>query len=112
MNKIKTSTLREKKQAIKKMFFGTSFRFGLLALIAVFLVLDVVQMSRFSTKGHEISKLESEIKTLRQETRRIEFEIAQNRSMASIQSRLQRFSLVQAESPEYVVLREKTVALR
>ena len=105
-------TIREKKQAIKRMFLSTSFRIGLLGVIMVLLVLDVMQTAVISTKGYEISAYEKQILQLEQENRRLDVEISQYRSMSSIQERLESLGLVNTDAPEYVTLVGSTVARR
>ena len=75
---------------------------GLVASVAVFGVLYIVQTSSLSTKGFEISDLQRTIQTLEHETRALDVEIAEHRSMRSIQDRLSGMEMVHAGNVEYV----------
>jgi len=113
MNKYKhKQTRRDKRLALKRWMVSTSFRAGLLAFTIVFGLLYVVQTSTVSTKGFVISDLQSELQTLEHETRALDVEIAKNRSMVSIQERLQGMDLVDARTVEYVTPVGTVVARR
>lgn len=108
----KNQAIGEKKKAKRKWIAGASLRFGFMFLIVAFGVLYVVQMSSASTKGFVISDLETQSKTLEQETRALEVEIAKHRSMASIQERLKNLNLVASDQVEYVTPVGTAVARR
>lgn len=110
--KNKNQTMRQKRMAVRQLFLSTSFRAVLLTVIALFGVLYVVQTSSASTKGYEIRDLEGQIQSLEHETQRLEFEIATNRSMQSIQTRLAMMNMVPADNIEYATLVGSAVALR
>ena len=91
---------------------STSFRIGLIAVASVFSVLYIIQMSSVSTKGFAISDLQGQVQTLKNETRSLEVQISQYRSMVSIQERLQGMDLVSAGQLEYVTPVGTVVARR
>ncbi|MFZ2190264.1 MAG: hypothetical protein WA057_03670 [Candidatus Magasanikiibacteriota bacterium] len=105
-------TMREQKMDVRHWLLSTSFRMTLLVLIGVFGIMYVVQTSSASTTGYEMRDLEKQIQILEQDNQRLEFEIASNRSMKSIQSRLQGTSLVMADNVEYATLVGTAVAMR
>lgn len=105
-------TLRQKRNAIKKLTLSKSFRVGLLVALLSLLVLDVFKTSIVSASGSDINTLKREVRELTQENERLDFEIAQYRSMNSIQARLSDLELVQSGTPSYVSLLEPTIALR
>jgi len=104
--------MRQRKMAVRQWLLSTSFRAGLLVVIAFFGIMYVAQTSSASTKGYEIRDIEKQLQTLEQENQKLEFEIATHRSMQSIQSRLQNTNLVVADNMEYVTLVGTAVARR
>ncbi|MBU0597004.1 hypothetical protein KJ641_02540 [Patescibacteria group bacterium] len=98
----KQETRRERKLAVKKWMVSTSFRVSLLVMIGIFGLLYIIQMSSVSTKGFTISELQQDIQSLENETRALSVQIAEHRSMASIQDRLSGMNLVAAGNIEYV----------
>lgn len=104
--------MREKREKLQQFARGTSFRVGLIVLVVVLVVLDVMQTSTVSTKGYEISQLQQDIRELQQETGKLDYEIAKNRSMESIQARLGNLDLVEADTAEFLALADKQVAQR
>ena len=110
--KNKQQTRRERRLAVKRWLVSTTFRVGLLAVMGVFGVLYVIQMSSVSTKGFIISDLQKEMQTLENETRALDVEIAKHRSMASIQARLKDMDLVAANYVEYITQVGSVVARR
>ncbi len=105
-------TIREKRNAVKQLFISTGFRVGLLVCAVVLLVLDVVQVSAISTKGYDISDYQRQIQELEREHERIQLEIAKHRSMKSIEERIKRLQLVDAEQPQFTRLTDTAVARR
>lgn len=101
-SKDKKQTLRSKRLAVEQWMRGTRVRMFLVALIALFGVLYIGQTSSVSTKGFEISDLQKQIRELEQQTRSIDVEIAQHRSMVSIQNRLSDKGFVPAGQPQYI----------
>lgn len=91
---------------------SASFRFGLIVFIVIFGFLYVWKTNSVSTKGYEISDLETHIKQLEQENRKLQVHIAEYSSMQSIQQRLAGADLVPTDHVEYVTLVGSTVAQR
>lgn len=105
-------TLRQKKEAVKRWFLGTACRFVFGALVVIFGVMYVAQTNAISTKGYTMQDIERQIQALEQENQKLEFEIANHRSMQSIQSRLSNLNLVATDSVKYVTLTGSAVARR
>lgn len=112
MTHYKKQTQKDKRIAIQKWMVSTSFRVGLIIGVVVFGFLYIIQMSSVSTKGFLISDLQSQTQTLEQETRALDVEIAQYRSMSSIQERLRGMNLVAVGNMEYVTPVGTVVAMR
>lgn len=91
---------------------GNGFRIFLTVLTLVLLVLYVVRLSTVSVKGYDISALEKQVKTLQEDDRKLQFEIAKNGSMQNIQDRLRSGQFVPAEKPEFASLQPPAVAVR
>jgi hypothetical protein len=98
----KKQTRREKKLAMKRMFLSSTFRAGLMVFIAMFGTMYVLQTTAVSTKGYVISDLERSVQELKNETKRLEVDIAANSSMKSIQERLEGSELIAAAGVDYV----------
>lgn len=105
-------TIREKHLAMKKMFLSNAFRVFLAVFVLAFGVLYVVYTSSISTKGYDITDMQKQITNLKRENQKLEFKIAQHRSMQSIQERLEGMDLVSAENIEYKTIVESTVVRR
>ncbi len=82
-----------------------------LALILIVGMLYIIQVNRSVTKGYEIRDLETAISDLRLETERLESQVAESRSMAEIDERVQMLGMVPSSGPEYVSAGTPTVAL-
>lgn len=108
----KKQTLREKRDAIKRVMISTSFRAGLLVTAIALLVLDVVQVSAVSTKGYDISDYKRDIRQLEQENEKLDVSIARYRSMQSIQERMQALELEDVGTPQFVQVNDSSVAIR
>jgi len=103
-------TLREKKCAWQEMLLGKTCRIFCLIFVVVFGLLYVLKVSTLSAKGCEITDLEKQIQTLQNENQKLEFEIATNRSMKSIEERLKSMNLVVADKIEYVTIAGNSIA--
>lgn len=108
----KKTTLRQKKQQLIKFMVSATFRMGLVAFIVAFGFLYIWQTNSVSTKGYQISDLESQIKKLEQETRRLDVHVAQNTSMQKIQERISSTNLVAVEKIDYIASVGTAVAVR
>lgn len=106
------SSKREIKMQWRKSFFNSSISVGIFCLGIVFGIMYIVQTNSISTKGYEMSDLEEQITLLEQENQKLEFQIASNKSMKSIQSRLAGTELVVADSFQYGSLVGTAMAMR
>lgn len=106
------STLRQRKMAIRKWMFSSACRATLLIFLAIFGVLYLLRTSAVATNGYEINNLEKQVNALQEDNQKLELEIADNRSMKSIQERLNGMGLVVTDSMEYVTLISTAVARR
>lgn len=93
---------KAKRTALKKMTMSATFRICLIAIIALFGVLYLIETSTVSTRGYKISNLKEKVKKLEQENRRLEVKIAEHRSMKSILARLDKDEFVKARNINYV----------
>ena len=105
-------TLRQKRLAVQQWMLSATFRCGLLLMIGVFGVLYVMQTSEISTKGFDMSELETSITQLRRENEHLEFDIAQHRSLRSVYERLAAMNFVEVAQPRYVTPVGTAVARR
>lgn len=108
----KKITIREKELAMKRLFLSTSFRLAVAISLLFFGILYVINISSMSTKGYDMTDLKKQITALERDNQKLEFNIAKNRSMQSIQDRLVGTDLVTAENIEYATVAGHTVARR
>lgn len=108
----KKPTLREKRLAVQRWLVGTTFRGLLLSCIIVFGILYLFKVNTVSTQGFVISDLERKIVDLGRENKKLDVEIASQRSMYSIEKRLDKMELVYVDNMIYVTPVGTTVALR
>ena len=108
----KKVTLREKKEKVRKFIVSTSFRVMLVVFIAFFGFLYVWQTNSVSTKGYAITDIEGQIRELNRENRSLQVKIAKNRSMQSIEERLDDMNLVAVNDIDYLTDVGNTVAQR
>ena len=99
---LKTQTLRERKIAIKKALVSTSTRTILLAIVVIVGILHISQISSISTTGYDVSKLQKQALQLERELNSIEYQIALNRSMESIEKRLAAMEFTSVDTVAYV----------
>lgn len=97
---------------MKRMFLSSSFRAGLMVFIALFGTMYVLQTTAVSTKGYVISDLERQVRTLKQETKQLNVDIATHSSMKSIQARLENHNLVSVGQVTYINPVGSAVAIR
>ncbi len=108
----KKPTLRQKRLAVQRWFVSTTCRAFLLGCILVFGVLYLFKVNTVSTQGFVISDLEGQIIELERENKRLDVKIASNRSMKSVEERLQGMEFVAAGDMQYVTPVGTAVALR
>lgn len=89
-----------------------SFRIFLTILTFVLLIVYVMGLSRVSIKGYDISALQKQVKVLQEDDNKLQFEIAKNGSMQSIQGRLKNVQFVPVEKPEFASLQPPVVAVK
>ena len=82
------------------------------ALFVGFGVLYIVQTSSLSVTGYDLGELQSTITSLKHETQSLDVEIANYRSMQSIEERVANLKLVPSTNVVYVTARDNSVALR
>ncbi len=99
---LKTETMREKRQAVKKILLSSATRSVLMMIILVVGILHVVQISNVSTRGYDVSALERKVTLMERELDKIEYEIAMNRTMESIEGRLAANDFAQVTNARYV----------
>ena len=97
---------------VQQWLMSTSIRIALIVAIVVFTLLYVVQITTVSTKGNDIALLEQQVRELKQETSLIDVDIAEHRSMQSIQERLGGLGMVDAGTVTYMSAGDTAVALR
>jgi cell division protein FtsL len=86
----------------KKMFLSTTFRVVLLALIAAFGIIYLIEMNSISTSGYQISKLKNKINKLETKNRQLRVKIAQKKSLQSITKRVKKYDFIQADKIAYI----------
>ena len=106
------TNMRKKKRGFIRLIGNRSLRASLSVSIIVLSFFYVMQTNAASTKGYLMSDLENQIKTLEQENRRLEVEIAKNQSMQSIQERLAQVDLVAIDHADYLNVVGTAVAQR
>lgn len=112
MNSVYHQQLKSKATPMNEVFSSIGFRVFLTLLVVVLLVLYVVRLATVSVKGYDISSLQTQVNTLQEENQRLEFEIAKNASMQSIQTRLKRIQFVPAQNPEFATIKPPVIAQR
>lgn len=105
-------TMREQKFAVQALLVSTSFRIFLIAFALIVGVLYVIQTTGVSTRGYEISDLERRLTELERETKKLDVQIAEHRSMQSIEHRLAKLNMVPADKMVYVTGGAAAVAKR
>ncbi len=104
--------IKQERMDYSKLFQSITFRVFLTILCLVLLVVYVVRISTISVKGYDISALQKQARELQDENQKLEFQIAQNASMQSIQQRLKTIQFVPADKTEFVNLAPPVIAKR
>jgi len=110
--KEKKQTMRQKKLKMGKLIVSNTFRVGMISIIAVFGLLNIIQITRISTTGYQMNDLEKEIVSLKRDTKQLEVHISTYRSINRIQERVEDMELVRADSIEYITIPGNIVARR
>ncbi len=84
-------------------------RLALFSFIFLFSAGYIVNMTSSATSGYQMHELEKQTLSLEMEVKKLEVEIADNSSMASIASRLVKLNMV--ETPSIVYLADKNNAV-
>ncbi|MBT3419304.1 MAG: hypothetical protein HN726_00215 [Candidatus Magasanikbacteria bacterium] len=112
----KKQTMRQRKQAVTRIFLSNTSRFALIAIVATFGFLNVTQITgSLSTGGYDMGDLRRDISGLDREIQKIEVEIAEEGSIIRIQERLksENIEMVPVGSDlAYINLPGTTVAVR
>lgn len=95
-----------------KWFDGQMGRIGILAMSAILAILYLIQIGQVATTGYDITDLQKQARSLEQENERLEFRIAEYRSIKSIEERLARLNLVAADEVVYAAVPGGAVARR
>jgi hypothetical protein len=87
---------------------------NLLVLISVLMIglMYIIQVNHSTTKGYLMRDLETRIEQLGIANQQLELEVAGNRSIATIDERIQMLGLKPVETPEYVSTGASTVAMQ
>ena len=97
---------------MKRVFLGMTVRIFLIGSIGIAGILYLVKVNTVTTEGLVISDLEAQIRELERENKKLDVEIAEHRSMRSIEERMQGMELVVAEDMRYVSELDTVVARR
>ena len=79
---------------------------------AVSLAGYLAEVSSTSSKGFEIRKLQSDIATLKDESAKSEFRLAEGQSVQSLEQKVQSLGMVPTDHVEYIVPTNPVVARR
>lgn len=110
-----TATLsfsRHRTSILPSFLFASTFRVGVCVVLIVCAFFYIFKMSAVSTKGFEIATLERQITTLERDIQKVDVEIAEYRSMESIQARVVDLNLVEAGPTTYLTPVGTAVARR
>ncbi len=105
-------SLFQKTRRMEHFLFSKAFRIGLLSVLIVAIFFHVVKMSEVSTKGYELSRLQSQMKSLEEEKQRLDIDIARMSSMEYIQEKVSQMAFVPIEKPSYIKVQSSLVAKR
>lgn len=106
------SSKREIKMQWRKRFLNSSVSLAVFFVGILFGIMYIMQTNSISTKGYEMNELENKITLLEQENQKIQFHLASNKSMQSIQQRLAGTELVVADNFQYGSLVGTAMAMR
>ncbi len=108
----KKTTLKDKREHIRKIILGRTFRSMLSVLMFVVGILYMWQVNTVSAKGYVISDYEKKLTQLERETRSLDVEIARHTSIKTVRERLNEFQYEPVSNPHYAVLAGDIVAKR
>lgn len=87
-----------------------AIRFGLVAIVFLFGTAYIVKTASSATSGYQMHELEKKTALLQTEVQKLQVEIANQSSMASISSRLVKLNMVEADKIKYFTLKNTAVA--
>lgn len=94
-------TIRERRAVLQAWLVTDTARTIIGGLVVVLLVLNVVKTSAVSTEGFELSELQKRIEQLEHETTRLGVQVADQRSIRSLEKRIDSLDMVQAGEVVY-----------
>ena len=84
----------------------------LLAVVAFLVTTYIVLMNAMTQKSFEIKKVSTAVTELRQENKRLEVQLAERESIATLADRVGSLGMVQTEKVDYLIAPAGAVALR
>lgn len=75
---------------------------GVLLTLALFSVVYLISVNALATKGYEIKELEWDIVAQKKENERLQLEIIEKQSMASLQKKIVELGLVSSDKVQYI----------
>ncbi len=103
---------RKKSGRLLKLWEWRVFRVGLCVMCLMGSVLYIIEMTKMSTTGFEITELQRQVEALEKENQRLDVDIASYRSLARVQERLKEKNFVVAEQVVYIRGTQSVVARR
>ncbi len=108
----KKTTLKDKRESIRKIVLGRTFRMVLSCLMFAVGILYMWQVNTVSAKGYVISDYEKKVTQLERETRSLDVEIARHTSIKTVRERLSESHYEPVANAQYAVLASEVVAKR
>ena len=87
-----------------------AMRVGLFFTIFLFGTAYILNITASATSGYQVRELEKNTQSLEMEVRKLEVEIADNSSITSIASRLEKLNMTEATSVKHVAMKSSIVA--
>ena len=112
INPVARQTIRQQKEAFRKIMLSQTFRIIVVLSLLLLLILDVFQTSVVSASGSDITSLQRDVRELKYENEKLEYKIAQYRSMSSIQERVDKLSFESVSEVDYFMLPGSAVAIK
>lgn len=96
-----TETMRKQKVAVSSNKISKAHA-GALLTLALFSVVYLISVNALATKGYEIKELERGIAAQKKENERLQLEIIEKQSMASLQKNIAELGLVSSDKVQYI----------
>ena len=106
----KKVTMKDRRESIRKIILGRTFRTVLSTAMFGFGILCIWQVNTVSAKGYVISDYEQKVSTLERETRSLDVAIAEHTSIQNIRERLGDNQFEVVTKPEFATLNDTSVA--